>query len=111
MKRALVVASSLLLLAGALGAAPGCASGSNPRCWFLKGNCLTYDQYLSVDQSAVPTPTADYVLKTLGDPMSVRDRDGIRRRIDYHSYSLTGELKIAEFTFDENEKLVKKELW
>lgn len=111
MKRALVLAASLVLVPGALAALPGCASGSNPRCWFLKGNCLSYEQYLSMDQSANPVPTADVVLKTFGNPLSVRDRDGIRRRIDYYAYSLTGDLKIAEFTFDENEKLVKKELW
>ncbi len=109
MKRAALVLSSILFLGGALVALPGCET--SPRCWFLKGNCLTYDQYLTMDQSANPAPTADLVLKTFGKPMSVHDRDGIRRRIDYYSYSLTGDLKIAEFTFDENEKLVKKELW
>jgi len=111
MKRAIVLASGLLALAGTLVAAPGCSTTSSVRCWFLTGRCLSYEQYLSLDQDASPPPTAATVLSTLGAPKSVHDRDGVRRRIDYYAYSLTGDLKIAEFTFDENEKLVKKELW
>ena len=111
MKRAVVVASGLLALGFVLAAAPGCAASRAFQCMFFKGNCISYDQYLSVDQSAVPTPTAEAVLQSLGSPMAVHDRNGIRRSIDYHAYSLTGELKVAQFTFDENEKLVKKELW
>jgi hypothetical protein len=111
MKRAVVVASGLIALGFVLAAAPGCAASRAFQCMFFKGNCISYDQYLSVDQSAVPTPTAEAVLQSLGNPMAVHDRNGIRRSIDYHAYSLTGELKIAVFTFDDNEKLVKKELW
>jgi outer membrane protein assembly factor BamE (lipoprotein component of BamABCDE complex) len=103
MKRAAIV----FLAAGAL-LLSGCTT---VRCWFVKGECLTYEQYLSIDQSANPAPTADQVLKTLGNPLAVRDRDGVRRRVDYYAFSLNGDLKIAEFTFDANEKLVKKELW
>jgi len=111
MKRAVVVASGLLALTGVLAAAPGCAASRAFQCMFMKGNCITYEQYLSVDQSSVPKPTAESVLQMLGGPMAVHDRNGIRRSIDYHAYSLTGELKIATFTFDDNEKLEKKELW
>jgi hypothetical protein len=77
----------------------------------LKGECLSYEKYLSVDPTAVPTPTVDTVISQLGTPMNVHDRNGKRRSVDYHAYSLTGEMKVAVFTFDENEKLVKKELW
>jgi hypothetical protein len=111
MKRAVVVASGLLALGAVLGAAPGCSASRAFSCLFMKGNCISYEQYLSVDQSSVPTPTAESVLQALGNPMAVHDRNGIRRSVDYHAYSLTGELKIAVFTFDDNEKLVKKELW
>ncbi len=105
MKRFVLVS---VALAGGLLAVGGC---STVRCWFLKGECLTYDQYLSIDQSASPKPTAEEVLKKLGTPQEVHDRDGVRRRIDYHCWSLTGDMKTAEFTFDEQEHLVKKELW
>ena len=111
MKRAVVVASGLLALSGLLAVAPGCSASRAFGCLFMKGNCITYDQYLSVDQNASPTPTAESVLQSLGNPMAVHDRNGIRRSIDYHAYSLTGELKVATFTFDDNEKLEKKELW
>jgi hypothetical protein len=108
MKHVLTVALALSGLGGALVALPGCSS---VQCWFMKGACLTYEQYLSVDQSAVPAPTADFVMKTLGPPLAVHDRGGSVRRIDYHCYSITGEMKIAEFNFDENGKLVDKFLW
>lgn len=111
MKRVVAVASGLLALAAIVGTAPGCSAGRAFSCMFMKGKCITYEQYLAIDQDASPTPTAESVLQTLGNPMAVHDRDGIRRSIDYHAYSLTGELKVAQFTFDENEKLVKKELW
>ena len=111
MKRAVVVASGLLALGVLLAAAPGCAASRAFQCMFMTGKCISYDEYLSVDQSATPTPTAESVLRSLGSPMAVHDRDGIRRSIDYHAYSLTGELKIAVFTFDDKEKLLKKELW
>lgn len=111
MKNARSLVLGLSVLCATLGGAAGCAQVNTAHGWLLRGNVLTYDQYLSIDQSAKPTPTAENVIQTLGKPMSVHDRDGIRRRIDYHCYSLNDDLKIAEFTFDENEKLVKKELW
>ena len=111
MKRAVATALLAVAVAAPLAVLPGCSTGQSVRCWFLKGTCLSYQDYLSVDQDANPAPTADSVLSKLGKPLAVHDRDGIRRRIDYYAYSLTDDLKIAEFTFDENEKLLKKELW
>ena len=78
---------------------------------FLSGATLSYDQYLSQDVDAMPPVTAQSLLDTLGEPADVYDRDGVRRRIEYHSFSMTGALKRAEFHFDRDEKLVKKELW
>lgn len=109
MKRALF--SGLMALCGVLAAAPGCSTMQSVQNAMLKGEVLTYDQYLSIDQSANPTPTAEMVMKMLGTPLTVHDENGVVRRIDYHAYSLNGDLKTAEFTFDENQKLVKKMLW
>jgi len=78
---------------------------------FYKGTTLTYDQYLTQDVHAVPRVTVDSLIETLGNPMAVADRDGVRRRVEYHAFSMIGDLKIAEFHFDTNERLVKKELW
>ncbi len=78
---------------------------------FYSGQTLTYDEYLSQDSHAVPQVTVDSLIETLGEPRSVFDRDGMRRRIEYHAFSMTGDLKIAEFHFDANERLIKKELW
>ncbi len=78
---------------------------------FLSGATLTYDQYLSQDVDAVPPVTVESLIDVLGKPADVYDRNGIRRRVDYHSFSLTGDLKRAEFHFDRDEKLIKKELW
>jgi len=111
MKRTLVLVSCVVALGGVLVAAPGCANSPFFPSLFVKGEVLTYAQYLSVDQSATPAPTADYVLKKLGTPMEVRDRDGKIREIDYHAYSLNDDMKIATFFFDANQKLVKKDLW
>ena len=111
MKRTFVVALHLAALSGVVVAAPSCASNPVFPSLFLKGTVLTYPQYLSIDQAATPAPTADMVLKSLGTPMEVRDRDGLIREIDYHAYSLNGDLKIATFFFDANQKLVKKDLW
>jgi hypothetical protein len=111
MKRALLVCAGLTALFGTISATTGCATVQKVNELFLKGEVLTYEKYLSVDQAASPPPKADTVISTLGMPMAVHDRDGVRRRIDYHCYSLTGEMKIAEFQFDEHENLVKKELW
>ena len=107
MKHALARTAGLAALAAVLVAA-GCSSLT---CMFGKGRCVSYDEYLAIDQSASPKPTAEDVVKRLGEPMAVHDRNGKRRSIDYHAYSLTGDMKVAVFTFDENEKLVKKELW
>jgi hypothetical protein len=111
MMRKLVLVSCLATLGGALVVSGGCTSSPLFPTMFLKGQILTYEQYLSVDQSATPAPTADMVLKKLGTPMEVRDRDGLIREIDYHAYSLNGDMKIATFFFDANQKLVKKDLW
>ena len=86
----------------------GCSTIREP---FLSGTVLTYDAYLSQDVNAVPPVTVDSLIETLGPPADVYDRDGVRRRVEYHSYSMTGDLKRAEFHFDRDEKLVKKELW
>ena len=78
---------------------------------FLTGATLTYDQYLSQDVKAVPQVTVQSLVEALGKPRSVVDRDGLTRRVEYHTFSLNGDLKMAEFHFDVNERLVKKELW
>lgn len=78
---------------------------------FLSGATLSYDQYLSQDVDSVPPVTVDSLIDALGEPADVYDRDGIRRRVEYHAFSMTGDLKRAEFHFDRDEKLVKKELW
>ena len=104
MKRAI----AFLTLALPLVVLAGC---STVRCWFVKGRCLTYEQYLAVDQDARPAPTVESVMSSLGKPAAVHDRDGATRQLDYYTWSLTGELKLAEFTFDENGNLVKKWLW
>ena len=111
MKRVLVVSSGLLFLVIAAQSLAGCGGPPTMPCWVLKGECITYEKYLSIDQTAIPTPTTDTVIAALGTPMAVHDRNGKRRSIDYHAFSLTGDMKVAVFTFDENEKLVKKELW
>jgi hypothetical protein len=87
------------------------AGCNSVRCMFVKGRCLSYEQYLAVDQDARPAPTVESVLTSLGKPAAVHDRDGATRQLDYYTYSLTGDLKLAEFTFDENGNLVKKWLW
>jgi hypothetical protein len=104
MNRSLSAVVALGGLAALVVLAPGCGT-------VRKGSLLTYDEYLSIDTATTPTPTADTVLSKLGMPKSVHDRNGVRRRIDYHTYTLNGDMKTAEFSFDENEKLVKKELW
>jgi hypothetical protein len=78
---------------------------------FYKGTTITYAEYLSQDVQAVPPVTVDSVIETFGAPRSVADRDGVRRELTYNAFSMTGDLKMAEFHFDRNEKLVKKELW
>ena len=103
---------ALGLLLAATPLLAGCQSATKAYAdVFLSGKTLTYDQYLSQDVHAVPQVTVDSLLETLGPPRSVADRDGVRRRVEYHAFSMTGDLKMAEFHFDVNERLVKKELW
>ena len=78
---------------------------------FWSSDVITYDQYLAIDTEATPKLTVDDVMNQLGEPVSVHDRDGARRRIDYRAYSLNDELKRAHFQFDKSEKLEKKEMW
>lgn len=78
---------------------------------FLDGDLIDYGQYQMIDADANPKPTVDDVINTLGTPMSVRDRNGARVRLDYHAYGSDDSLRRAEFHFDKSEKLVKKELW
>jgi hypothetical protein len=111
MKRALLVSSGLLFLAVAAQSLPGCGGPPVMPCWMLAGECITYEKYLSIDQTAIPTPTVESVIAALGTPKEIHDRNGKRRTVDYHAYSLNGDMKLAVFTFDDNEKLVKKELW
>lgn len=105
-----VLAASLAL--AALFGAGGCKTiydGWDAVFW--SSDIITYDQYLAIDPEANPKPSADDVIAQLGEPVSVHDRDGSRRRLDYRAYSLNDELKRAEFHFDKNEKLMKKEMW
>ena len=102
----------LALLVGALGVSTGCKSMKEVYADTLYiGETLTYDEYLSIDSDRVPPFSAAEVLGRLGKPSEVYDRDGLRRRIEYNAFSLNDELKRAEFHFDTNEELVKKELW
>jgi hypothetical protein len=78
---------------------------------FWTSDVITYDQYLAIDAEATPKPSVDDVIGQLGTPVSVHDRNGARVRIDYRAFSLNDELKRAEFHFDTNEKLMKKEMW
>ncbi len=104
--------SAVGLLVAAVPLLGGCRSATEAYAdVFLRGTTLTYEQYLSQDVNAVPPVTADALIAALGPPADVYDRDGARRRIDYNAFSLTGELKHAEFYFDREERLVKKELW
>ena len=104
----LLAAASLgLVVAGSA----GCGTMNTVRGWFLHGDVISYDQYLAVDQNADPKPSVEDIMKSLGRPMQVHDRNGARVRLDYHAYGLDDSLKRAEFHFDKNEKLTKKELW
>ena len=103
---------SVLSLGLVAAAAPGCRAMTGAYGWaFLSGDIITYDQYGQVDADANPKLTVDDVINTLGKPAALHDRNGARVRIDYHAYGLDDTLKRAEFHFDKNEKLVKKELW
>jgi hypothetical protein len=95
-----------------LAGSAGCRAMTDFYGWCcLSGELITYDQYQMIDIEANPKPTVDDVINTLGTPMTVQDRNGARVRVDYHAYGLDDKLKRAEFHFDKNEKLVKKELW
>lgn len=103
---------SASFLAVALGAAGGCRS--MVEAWdsvFWTSQTITYDQYLAIDPEANPKPSADDVIAQLGEPMAIHDRNGAKIRIDYRAWSLNDELKRAEFHFNSNEKLLKKEMW
>lgn len=77
----------------------------------LTGNTITYEQYLSIEQDRDPPPTVDEVVRALGKPAQVYDRNGKRLKVVYHAFSMTDQLKRAEFHFDGEERLMKKELW
>ncbi|MCE9634451.1 MAG: hypothetical protein K8T90_01995 [Planctomycetes bacterium] len=112
MRIRLVPALAAASLGLVLAASTGCRTMTDAYGWaFLSGEMITYDQYQTIDPEASPKPTADDVINTLGKPMAIHDRNGARVRIDYHAYGLDDSLKRAEFHFDKNEKLVKKELW
>lgn len=90
----------------------GCRVMSDFYGWCcLSGDMVNYDQYQAIDADANPKPSVDDVINSLGKPMAVHDRNGARVRVDYHAYGLDDSMKRAEFHFDRNEKLVKKELW
>jgi len=78
---------------------------------FMTSDIIEYDEYLAIDTQANPKLTVDDVMKRLGQPASIHDRDGARRRIDYRAFSTNDDLKRAHFQFDKNEKLEKKEMW
>ena len=78
---------------------------------FLAGDTITYDQYLALDLHAEPAVTVDDVIDRLGTPADVFDRNGVRKRLDYHAFSLDDRLKRAEFHFDKNERLTNKSMW
>jgi hypothetical protein len=112
MRRRLVRVLATAGLAAVLLTAGGCRQMTDFWGWCcLSGDLIDYEQYLSIDQEANPKPSVDDVISRLGSPASVHDRDGARIRLDYHAYSLNDELKRAQFFFDKNEKLLKKELW
>jgi hypothetical protein len=79
----------------------------------LKGDTITYQQYLDIVSEGAESErtTADRLIARLGNPASVYDRNGKRRMIVYNAFSMTDELKKAEFHFDENERCTKKQLW
>jgi len=111
-RRAVLAAPIALALLGALLGAGGCKSVYD--AWdgvFWSSDILAWDQYQAIDTEANPKLTVDEVIRQLGEPVSIHDRDGARRRIDYRAYSLNDDLERAHFHFDKNEKLEKKEMW
>lgn len=105
------VLAVLTLAAAAAGGAAGCGTMNTVRSWFLRGDVISYDQYLSIDAHAEPKPSVDDVINALGRPSSYQDKNGARVRLDYHAYGLDDTLRRAEFRFDKNERLIDKSLW
>ena len=104
--------AGLLILSLAV-AAGGCKSIKETYAeTFLTGEILTYEQYRAVGEYPAPRPTARDVLDSLGEPADVDyDDDGRIRKIVYHAFSLLDQLKRAEFHFDGDGVLTKKDLW
>jgi len=101
-----------LITVAALGSLGGCQSTKEAYAdTFLAGRTITYDEYLELNTQGTVPVSVDDVIARLGKPASVHDRDGARRRLDYHAFSMTGELKRAEFHFDREERLTKKAMW
>ena len=111
-----------LLMAALLGVIPftaGCKTVKEAYAdTVLRGETITYEQYLSmitIDQAKAAgsgdPANADQLIARLGKPASVYDLNGKRRKIVYNAFSLSDELKKAEFHFNENEVLMKKQLW
>ena len=97
-----------LVLAGTT----GCRAMTDVWGWCcITGELIDYGQYQAIDVDANPKPTVDDVINTLGKPNAIHDRNGVRVRVDYRAYGSDDSLRRAEFHFDKNEKLVKKELW
>ena len=108
---ALLRLAAVATLAAALATA-GCPSAKR---WYadtlLCGETITYQQFLDQDQYADPKPTVDDVLRSLGEPLEVIQGKGFRRKLVYHGYNVHDDLARAEFTFDKDERLMKKEMW
>ena len=92
--------------------APGCRSIKEAyAATLLTGTTLTWRQYLEVGDPPEPNPTVDQVIGKLGEPAKVHVHEGMRRKLNYNGFSMTDELRWVEFIFDEDERLVKKEMW
>lgn len=112
MRRRLFALVSAAPFALAILASSGCRTMTEASVWaFRRGDLITYEQYQSIDPNANPKPSVDDVINALGSPNDMHDRDGARVRVDYLALSINDELKRAEFHFDKNERLLKKELW
>lgn len=104
--------SLVLGLALTVLSAPGCRTVKEAYAHtLLTGEILSYEEYLSIGEGADPHPTAQQVLDRLGEPEHVEMQNGKRFRIRYHAFSIMEMLKRAEFVFDEDERLTKKDLW
>ncbi len=110
--RGVSAAAVAVLGLASLVALAGCQSAKEAYAdTFLAGRTITYDEYLELNVEGTPATTVEDVILSLGKPSSVHDRNGARRRLDYHAFSMTGELKRAEFHFDREERLTKKAMW